>query len=90
VHNAALNDNPPPADVGFFWSQIMRRKDALIAGVIAGIASPGAIGAPSNYRLPQGSDLQRMRGDAVRVGGDFSTVMKREHGKQTTASSAKD
>ena len=60
----------------------MRRKRALIAGVIAGIASPGAIGAPAPYRLPQGSDLQRMRGDVARLGGDFSAVITREHGKQ--------
>lgn len=62
----------------------MRSKSALIAGVVAGIASPGSIGAPATYRLPQGSDLQRMRGDVARLGGDFATVMNREHGKQTT------
>ena len=63
----------------------MRRKSALIAGVIAGIASPGAIGAPAPYRLPQGSDLQRLRGDVSRLGGDFSAVITREYGKQNTS-----
>lgn len=66
----------------------MRRKNALIAGVIAGIASPGTIGAPSPYRLPQGDDLQRMRGDVTRLGRDFSTVITREHGKQADTPSA--
>ena len=68
----------------------MRRKDALIAGLLAGIASPGSIGAPAPYRLPQGSDLQRMRNDVARLGRDFSTVIKREHGKQDPAPATKD
>ena len=67
----------------------MRHKDALIAGVLAGIASPGAVGASGNYRLPQSSDLQRMRGDVTRLGCDFSTVIKREHGKQISAPTVK-
>ena len=67
----------------------MRRKDALIAGVIAGMASPGAIGTPGPYRLPQGSDLQRMRGDVERLGRDFSSVIKRENGKQIIAAATK-
>lgn len=63
----------------------MRHKNVLIAGTIAGIASPGVIGSPAPYRLPEGSDLQRMRGDVSRVGLDFSTVIKRENGKTATA-----
>lgn len=30
------------------------------------------------YRLPQGSDLQRMRGDMARVGGDIEAAIKRK------------
>ena len=72
-----------------FWSLVMQRKEALIAGLIAGIASPGTIGAPSHYRVPQGSDLQRMRGDVTRLGRDFLTVIEREHGKQAAPRTTK-
>ncbi len=68
----------------------MRGKDALIAGVVAGMASPGTIGAPGKYRLPQGSDLHRMRGDVARLGQDFVTVISREHGKQAATQSTKE
>ena len=70
-------------------SRIMRNKTALIAGIVAGFSSPGSIGASAPYRLPQGSNLQRMRGDVARLGGDFATVIEREHGKQTTPSAGK-
>lgn len=61
---------------------MMRSKSAFIAGLVAGIASPGTIGAQSNYKLPRGTDLNRMRGDVVRLGQDFKTVISREHGKR--------
>ena len=60
----------------------MRNKSALMAGVLAGLASPGAFASVTQYPLPQGSDLDRLRGDTKRVGNDFSTVINREHGKQ--------
>jgi len=68
--------------MGIFWSRIMQRKGALIAGILAGIAAPASIGAPVEYPRPRGSDLSRMRGDVERLGGDFSSVLGREHGKQ--------
>ena len=63
----------------------MRRNGALIAGILAGIASPGAIGSVVEYPRPQGSDLGRMRGDVQRLGRDFSTVIERENGKKKSA-----
>ena len=59
----------------------MQRRNALIAGVIGGIESPGSIGVSVNYPLPKGTDLQRMRADVERLGLDFSTVIRRENGK---------
>lgn len=56
----------------------MQRKSALIAGILAGIASPSTIGAPVRFERLEGTDLSRMRGDVSRVGRDFSTVLTRE------------
>lgn len=63
----------------------MQSKSALIAGILAGIASPSTIGAPAQFERLQGSDLSRMRGDVLRVGGDFSTVITRERGNKKTS-----
>lgn len=65
-----------------FWNRIMQSKSALIAGILAGIASPSTIGAPAKFERLPGTDLSRMRGDVVRVGGDFSTVITRERGNK--------
>ncbi|MDQ0040850.1 hypothetical protein J2W33_001745 [Variovorax boronicumulans] len=60
----------------------MQSKSALIAGILAGIASPSTIGAPVKFERLQGSDLSRMRGDVTRIGGDFSSVINRERGNK--------
>ena len=72
----------------FSIAQLMQRKSALIAGVLAGLTAPGSIGAAVDYPRPQGSDLGRMRGDMNRVGRDFSTVINRENGHKTAAGQA--
>lgn len=59
-----------------------QRSKALLAGILASLTAPASIGAAVEYPRPQGSDLGRMRGDVERVGCDFNTVIKREHGKQ--------
>ena len=66
----------------------MQNKNALIAGVLAGLASPGSFASTVDYPCPRGNDLGRLRGDMARVGRDFSNVIKREHGKQKPASKA--
>lgn len=66
----------------------MQSKGALIAGILAGIASPATIAAPVRFERLQGSDLSRMRGDVERVGRDFSTVIDRERGRQNEQTSA--
>lgn len=67
----------------------MQSKSALIAGILAGIVSPNSIGAPVKFERLQGTDLSRLRGDVLRVGRDFTTVIDRERGHkksdQTTA-----
>lgn len=69
------------------WSRIVQSKSALLAGILAGMTSPATIGAPVRFERLEGTDLSRMRGDVARVGRDFSNVMQRERGKQTSASS---
>lgn len=60
----------------------MQSKSALIAGILAGIASPGSIGAPVKFERLQGTDLGRMRGDVSRVGRDFFNVIDAERGNK--------
>ena len=67
----------------------MQNRSALIAGVLAGLSAPGSFASTVDYPRPPGSDLSRLRGDMSRVGRDFSNVIKREHGKQKSASKAK-
>lgn len=69
-------------------AQLIQRKSALIAGVLAGLASPGSICVAADYPRRKGSDLERMRGDMTRVGRDFSTVINRENGHKTAAGKA--
>jgi hypothetical protein len=54
------------------------RSKALIAGILAGLAAPATIGAPVEYPRPQGDDLSRLRGDVLRLGGTFRTVIEQE------------
>lgn len=71
--------------MNFSIAQLMKHKGALLAGVLAGLAAPGTIGASVEYPRPQGSDLKRLRGDVNRVGRDFLTVINREDGHQKSA-----
>ncbi len=59
----------------------MRKTSALMAGVLSGLASSGTVAETGRYPTLEGSDMSRMRGDVERVGGDFCTVIKRQHGK---------
>lgn len=61
------------------------RSKALIAGVLAGLAAPATIGASVEYPRPKGDDLSRLRGDVLRLGGTFRTVIEQE--RVTKASS---
>lgn len=60
----------------------MRRKSALVAGILAGFASPGSVYAEPTYPRIDRSDTARLRGDVTRVGRYFDTVMKREDDKR--------
>ena len=54
------------------------RSKALIAGILAGLAAPATIGAPVEYPRPKGDDLSSLRGDVLRLGGTFRTVIEQE------------
>jgi hypothetical protein len=56
-------------------------------GILAGMASPGSLWERTEYPKLAGSDLSRLRGDAQKIGGYFATVIERENGKTTSASS---
>lgn len=60
----------------------MRKRGALVAGIIAGISSPATMIASADYPRIQGTDLQRMRQDVRRVGNDFSITINRYHGQK--------
>lgn len=66
-----------------------KRKRSLLGSILGGVALPATVGSRHTFRRPQGSDLERIRGDVVTVGRTFSTVITREHGHQkaTTRSS---
>jgi hypothetical protein len=60
----------------------MRKKPALVAGILAGMSSPGSLfTSPPDYPRLRGSDMDRIRGDVLAVGADFKKVITREHGK---------
>ena len=54
-----------------------KKNHALMAGVLAGIASPASIGMPVAYPRLNGDDMSRIQGDVMRVGSDFSSAMKK-------------
>lgn len=60
----------------------MRKRGALIAGIIAGISSPATVITTADYSRIQGTDLQRMRQDVRRVGNDFSVAINRYYGQK--------
>lgn len=75
--------------VNYLWGEAMKNKFTLLAGVLAGITSPSSIYAQQKYPSLIGSDMERMRGDARRVGGDFHTVIERENVKKQAAAKTK-
>lgn len=71
------------------WKIVMKNKSALLAGILAGMSSPASIYAQPSYPRLTGSDMERLRGDVLHVGNDFSTVIDREHAKEQNASDKK-
>lgn len=64
----------------------MRRTKALIAGLLAGMASPATFMEPRPRNKLAGNDLSRMRGDVERVGKDFAAAIGRYEKKTSTNS----
>lgn len=69
------------------WKAIMKNKSALLAGILAGISAPSTIYTDRTYPKLHGSDMDRLRGDVSRIGGDFSRVIEQENGKTTKTAS---
>lgn len=67
----------------------MKQSKALIAGVLAGIASPASIGISVDYPRLSGTDLSRLRGDASKVGRDFRVVLKKNNGESSKSAGSK-
>lgn len=64
----------------------MKKRSALYAGILSGLAAPVAAFQTTPYPRLQDPDLARIRKDVVRVGLDFSKVIAREHGKTNVKS----
>ena len=45
----------------------MGNKSALLAGILAGLASPGTVKAETKYPRLDGNDMARLRSDVARV-----------------------
>lgn len=60
----------------------MKHGKAILAGLLAGLAAPSTIASTPRYLELQGSDLQRIRSDSVRVGNTFKHVIARESSKK--------
>jgi len=67
----------------------MKNMTALLDGILAGIAAPSSIYTNHAYPKLQGSDMDRLRGDVLRIGGDFSMVIEQENVKNKNANKAK-
>jgi hypothetical protein len=71
------------------WKKIVKNRSALFAGILAGMASPSSVYADTQYPRLRGSDMERMRQDVARIGGDFSKVIEEENGKEQTTRKSK-
>lgn len=66
-----------------------RDKRYFLRAFLSGIALPAEVDSRRTFTHLSGSDIDRLRGDVVRVGSTFRTVMDHEHGKQKTRPSAR-
>ena len=64
---------------------MMSKTRSIVAGFLSGFMSPGTLFEVARYPSLKGTDQSRIRGDAERVGADFSKVIDREHGKLPSA-----
>lgn len=65
-----------------------RRKRSFLGAFLSGVALPAEIESRHVYLHLAGSDVERIRGDVVRVGRGFKTVIHRENGHKKDLSSA--
>ncbi|GHU06290.1 hypothetical protein FACS1894158_12260 [Betaproteobacteria bacterium] len=61
---------------------LMKKQTKFVSSIFGSLSSTGRIFSRPNYPRPcVVSDVERMRGDWVRIGGDFNKVIARENGK---------
>jgi len=65
-----------------------RDKRYFLRAFLSGVALPAEVDSRRSFMHLSGSDIDRLRGDVVRVGAVFRTVIDREHGKQKTRPTA--
>lgn len=65
-----------------------RRKHSFLGAFLSGVALPAEVETRHSFRHLTGSDLDRIRGDVVRVGETFKLVIDRENGNQKDANRA--
>ncbi|MEA3108767.1 MAG: hypothetical protein QOI88_3372 [Gammaproteobacteria bacterium] len=62
-----------------------RSRFGFVAGVLGGLAAPICVYTHVDY-VDHRSDLNKMRSDWERVGGDFKKVIAHEHGEVPSSS----
>lgn len=63
----------------------MKKSARFLVALLGGLgAVTTAFSAPTFHHRTSGSDLQRMRGDAERVGNTMRKVIRRENERQAT------
>ncbi len=67
----------------------MQKSAKFLAALLSGIGAIASVFAVPTFRhRPNGSDLQRMRGDVERVGASMQQVIRREYEHQAAKGNA--
>ncbi len=56
----------------------MDRIAVFLSAVVSGLSVPGHVFSAPEFKRPSGSDMDRMRGDWIRVGDTMRSVIDRE------------
>ncbi|MDO5288516.1 MAG: hypothetical protein Q4F13_02635 [Pseudomonadota bacterium] len=56
----------------------MERIAVFLSAVVSGLSMPGYVFSAPEFKRQSGSDMERMRGDWVRVGNTMRAVIDRE------------
>lgn len=67
----------------------MKKHTRFLVALVSGLGATATVfSAPTFQHRPNGTDLQRMRGDVDRVGNTMRKVISRENERQTAKANA--